>query len=154
MSLRNIWMVLCIKTYILKDLKYFALKQSVFKTKRFRSLFKILFKDSTGKKINLEIEKGCNIFFYMISKSHLVEERTRSCLMMLHDSNEEKITQGSIRWAGHLRMRLGRNLWRCAWCAWRCLFMPEGTRCSSLLGGIIKCLDSLAKPHTLFCIKF
>ena len=33
----------------------------------------------------------------MISKSHLVEERTRSCLMMLHDSNEEKITQGSIR---------------------------------------------------------
>ena len=25
--------------------------------------------------------------------------------------------------------------------------MPQGTRCSSLLGGIIKCLDSLAKPH-------
>ena len=52
---------------------------------------------SKSKWTGIKHEKGCYIFFYMISKSHLVEERTRSCLMMLHDSNEEKITQGSIR---------------------------------------------------------
>ena len=85
--------------------------------------------------------------------------------MMLHDSNEEKITQGSIRRPtarlarqprpanGLPGQAFGAEICGGLMCV-KVLVYAAANLLLFTLGGIIKCLDSLAKPHTLFCIKF